>query len=495
MIEKHHAHLSPVIGHEERWLAADLEQAPTPAEVRRFLERIVKTLYTENAFTDATRAWFQRVSPRQHEDVWQNVLLAAAWMAAHLPQLRAGKPLLFPVGIDLGQFIWLLGQGQTPRNYKLLQRGQVLYLEEIVQTISATSLDAPGNLLANIQIQAPYISYRWIEEDNLSSTWQIQLLEQPISLNRDGRLRLRMGLKELTIDGIERPDWAEAIGLDEYGLYTDCRIQGVAQRLRWIVPGEFTMGSPVSEAERLDNETQHYVILTEGFWLADTACTQALWYEVMGDNPSRFKGKERPVEQVSWDDVQRFIERLNQLSPDGGFRLPTEAEWEYACRAGTTTPFWFGDQISPAQVNYDGTYPYAGGQKGKYREETVDVKALPCNSWGLYQMHGNVWEWCQDWYGAYPSATVTDPVGPAEGAERVLHGGSWFNDGGSARSAQRYRSDPAYRDGRIGFRLARGQAVRSASTVSESQPAMPDRRPRSGVGQALRDFWNRIKGL
>ena len=130
--------------------------------------------------------------------------------------------------------------------------------------------------------------------------------------------------------------------------------------------------------------------------------------------------------------VKIGVERLNKLAPDGGFRLPTEAEWEYACRAGTTTPFWFGDQINPEQVNYNGNYPYAGGQEGKYRAETVDVKALPCNGWGLYQMHGNVWEWCQDWYGAYPSATVADPVGPAAGADRVFRGGSWF---GSARAA------------------------------------------------------------
>ena len=114
---------------------------------------------------------------------------------------------------------------------------------------------------------------------------------------------------------------------------------------------------------------------------------------------------------MSWHEVQSFIKRLNKLAPDGGFRLPTEAEWEYACRAGTTTAFWFGDQITPEQVNYNGNYPYAGERKGKYRNETVDVKALPCNGWGLYQMHGNVLEWCQDWYGAYPSDTVEDPVG------------------------------------------------------------------------------------
>jgi formylglycine-generating enzyme required for sulfatase activity len=255
--------------------------------------------------------------------------------------------------------------------------------------------------------------------------------------------------------------WASDWGEDAYGLWMAFRYRGVRQQLRWIPPGEFLMGSPETEKERYDDETQHPVILTQGFWLADTACTQALWQAVMGDNPSHFKGDERPVEQVSWDDVQSFIGKLNELAPDVNFRLPTEAEWEYACRAGTPTPFWFGEQITSEQVNYDGNYPYAGGKKGQYREETVDVKALPCNDWGLYQMHGNVWEWCSDWYGDYPTDTAIDPLGAAMGEGRVLRGGGWANVGGLARSADRLRGVPARRLDALGFRLARGQAVRS----------------------------------
>jgi formylglycine-generating enzyme required for sulfatase activity len=261
-------------------------------------------------------------------------------------------------------------------------------------------------------------------------------------------------------EGFRQPSWADDYGRDAYGLYAGCRIQGVYQRMRWISPGEFVMGSPQDEAERLDEETQHRVIVSRGFWLADTTCTQALWQAVMGENPSGFQGAERPVEQVSWDDVQGFIARLNTLVPEGGFRLPTEAEWEYACRAGTTTPFWFGAQITPEQVNYDGNYPYASGERGLYRRETVEVKALPCNGWGLYQMHGNVWEWCQDWLGAYPGGAVIDPVGPAEGEDRVLRGGSWIVDGRHARSAQRDANLPGVRIDDVGFRLARGQVIR-----------------------------------
>ena len=172
------------------------------------------------------------------------------------------------------------------------------------------------------------------------------------------------------------------------------------------------MGSPESEPERGNDETQHRVILRRGFWLAETTCTQALWQAVLGENPSQFTGDDRPVERVSWDDVQRFLARLNEAVPDLALRLPTEAEWEYACRAGTTAAFWFGDQITPEQVNYHGRYPYAGGKRGVYRKETVAVQALPCNSWGLYQMHGNVWEWCQDRYGPYPTETVSRPCWP-----------------------------------------------------------------------------------
>ena len=238
--------------------------------------------------------------------------------------------------------------------------------------------------------------------------------------------------------------WACDWGEDRCGLWMAFRYRRVRQCLRWIVPGEFLMGSPKSEVEREDDETQHRVILTQGYWLADTACTQALWQAVMGDNPSAFKGEEQPVENVSWDDAQRFIERLNGLVPGNGFRLPTEAEWEYACRAGTTTAFWFGDQIKQEQVNYE------GGQ-------TVAVKAFPCNDWGLYQMHGNVWEWCQDWFGEYPVVTMINPIG-FDGVKRVLRGGGWFGLGRDARSASRI-GDLGFRYPYFGFRLARNQAA------------------------------------
>ena len=153
------------------------------------------------------------------------------------------------------------------------------------------------------------------------------------------------------------------------------------------------MGSPEDEYKRDSNEVHHRVSLTLGYWLADTTCTQQFWNAIEDSSPSRFPGEDNPVESVSFEDVERFLSKLN-LKVDGAFSLPTEAQWEYACRSGTETPFSFGETIGTDHANYHGNYPYADGPKGEHREQTVPVKELPANRWGLYQMHGNVWEWC-----------------------------------------------------------------------------------------------------
>ncbi len=250
-------------------------------------------------------------------------------------------------------------------------------------------------------------------------------------------------------------DW----GQDERGFFQVFTINKVRQVFRWIFPGRFLMGSHVNEAERDDDEVQHEVVLARGFWLADTACTQELWKVVMDDNPSSFTDNtNNPVENVSWDMCKEFIGKMNELEPSLELRLPTEAEWEYVCRAGTETPFCFGENITTEQVNYNGKYSYKGVRKGEYRKKTVKVKRiLPCNNWGLYQMNGNVWEWCEDWFGDYNLEEKTDPEGPKDGEYRVLRGGSWYNHGRDVRSAYRNGHEPGFRNDRTGFRLVRGQ--------------------------------------
>ena len=255
--------------------------------------------------------------------------------------------------------------------------------------------------------------------------------------------------------------WAVAYGEDRCGLWQAFEVASVRQVLRWVPPGRFLMGSPESEAERFDDERQHAVTLTRGFWLGETACTQALWQVVMGDNPSAFKDDaEAPVEQVSWNDVmERFLPTLNRKVKGLEAALPSEAQWEYACRAGTETPFWFGSQIDSEQVNFDGNHPMSGGRKSVYRKRTLGVKALPANGWGLYQMHGNVWEWCADRRGAYSQGEAIDPVAEARSSGptgRVLRGGCWIGGARDCRSANRDANEPSGRFGSIGFRLVRG---------------------------------------
>jgi formylglycine-generating enzyme required for sulfatase activity len=218
--------------------------------------------------------------------------------------------------------------------------------------------------------------------------------------------------------------------------------------MRWIPAGRFTMGSSSSEEGRDSDESQHEVVLSGDFFLAETECTQGQWEVVMGSNRSHFKGKNLPVEQVSWGEAVEFCRKLTAkqrqegVLPEGWeWRLPTEAEWEYAARAGTTG----------ARHGELDTIAWHGGNSGS---ETHGVKGKEANAWGLHDMIGNVWEWCGDWYGDYPTGSVTDPTGPGSGSFRVLRGGSWGYVAGNARSAKRFRLDPGLRDFVLGFRPA-----------------------------------------
>lgn len=233
---------------------------------------------------------------------------------------------------------------------------------------------------------------------------------------------------------------------------------GIEVPMVWCPPGSFLMGSPEFEMGHEKSETQHQVKLTKGFWLAETQVTQKFWMETMGENPSQFKGENLPVELVSWENVQNFISILNKLVGSKVYRLPTEAEWEYSCKAGRNGPFNTGENLTTEQANFNGHYPYAGFPKGENRNTTTPIKTFPPNNWGLYDMHGNVWEWCQDWFGDYGGNQV-NPTGPVSGQQRVIRGGSWADGGIVCRSSVRFSHFPGDSQGNIGFRLARSPTL------------------------------------
>ncbi len=222
-----------------------------------------------------------------------------------------------------------------------------------------------------------------------------------------------------------------------------------------IRPGSFMMGSPESEVGRNDDEYSHHVAIPQLFYIGQHEVTQTEWKQVMRSNPSSFAGCERcPVEQVDFYQVNEFLSRLNAGASAMRFRLPTEAEWEYACRAGTTTPFTTGTQLSTDQANFDGRFPASDREGGASHEKTLPVGSFPPNAWGLYDMHGNVWEWTNDWYGPYEPRRDIDPRGADTGVKRVIRGGSWRFDANSARCALRYTHAPQDRGNSLGFRVA-----------------------------------------
>jgi len=223
-----------------------------------------------------------------------------------------------------------------------------------------------------------------------------------------------------------------------------------------VSAGSFTMGTPLGVEDREAEEVPHRVTLTRTVYLGQFEVTQRQWAGVMGENPSHFQacGGGCPVERVSSLDIQAFIERL-ATQTGARFRLPTEAEWAYACRAGTATPYATGDPLTTDQANFNGTFPNPGAPVGDYRKTTTPVGSFPPNAWGLYDMHGNVWEWTEDEHCPYPDRPVTDPVGRCAAETRVIRGGSWYFDANSARCGLRYDHRPQDSGFSLGFRLAR----------------------------------------
>ena len=274
----------------------------------------------------------------------------------------------------------------------------------------------------------------------------------------------------------------------------------LGRQFNLIPAGTFMMGSPESEEGRGLDETQHKVTLTQPFYMGEYEVTQGEWQSVMGTTIEQQRqkaftwwqgegrrvykgalsddiigeitelcmnlygeGPTNPMYYVSWEDCQDFVRELNsqyggelrrELGEGWSYSLPSESQWEYACRAGTTTPYSFGRTLNGDKANCDGSYPYGTETKGRYLERTTTVGSYSPNSWGLCDMHGNVYEWCSDWYDAYPTGSVTDPTGPTSGSYRVNRGGGWLSGAGSCRSAYRLWYAPTYRSYFLGCRVA-----------------------------------------
>ncbi len=227
-----------------------------------------------------------------------------------------------------------------------------------------------------------------------------------------------------------------------------------------IPKGSFMMGSHENNDDSKSG-LLHKVNISRDYWLARTEVTQEQWQKIMGgseihiEKPSPFRGRhpKYPVVSVSYFDIARFLEKLNGLSDEYHFRLPTEAEWEYACRAGTKTPFSYGSRLTDSLANYNAKIPSKYSSLGNYPAHPKPVGSYAPNKWGLFDMHGNAWEWVSDWYGPYPKEEVTDPEGPANGKEKVIRGGSWYFGAENAKSSHRRTHEPKLWGFSIGFRI------------------------------------------
>ena len=331
---------------------------------------------------------------------------------------------------------------------------------EVVQSPEAPGLVFHGQrVILQSRAEGKYLSYQWYRDGEAipGATQKRYVIPDVNGTLHDGNYTLRVSndfgtvttpATELKVDATPPYHTVSSIGLE----------------MIFCPPGTFTMGSPANEPGRGGDETPHTVTLTHGFYLGKYEVTQAQYQTVMNGNseglgadPSEYKGSNRPVERVSWLDAQVFLAQLNAIEQTAGrlpagweYALPTEAQWEYACRAGTSTAYSWGNDINSSRANYNWD---GGPQDGNDSKQTVEIGQFSANPWGFFDMHGNVWEWVHDWYAGYPGGALIDPVGPASGSKRVLRGGSWDTGGANLRSARRISHTPSNRHYIFGFRV------------------------------------------
>lgn len=510
LVESHHAGHSRLIKLEEAALAADLAGWNVEA-VQGKWAAVLGTLRQkpEGEAARELTGYLQRAGLRAHPELWRTVpAMEHAYVLARREDLVAGAGV--PVGVSVKTInryvdeadrskeeakpVWFIQTGPylAVRTQPPID-GQFTLLE--TPPITGFELEGPdgvrhwrrlplntrvlGNLLPG---EGPWTIRTPFAESVIA---EVPRPSWAIEWGRDEK-----GLYVLApspIGGTERLDWVTPqhaddvlqiaggrgfhadrvflgpgmfLGADlEFGLYLDVPFGTTSQRFRWIEPGEFWMGSQEDEAERYEDEgPRHQVRLTEGYWLAETACSQSVWVSVMGSNPSMFTDDpQNPVEQVSWDDVQGFLRKVGKRLPGLKADLPTEAEWEYACRAGSEKAFSWGEGITPDQANYDARRSFATSPMDESRKLTMPVKSYTPNAWGLYQMHGNVLEWCSDDLRAYDGEPQIDPrglVGDGADTKRALRGGSWFSLSNWLRAAYRIPGSRDERDDSVGFRFS-----------------------------------------
>ncbi|HEV7667946.1 MAG TPA: formylglycine-generating enzyme family protein [Thermoanaerobaculia bacterium] len=406
----------------------------------------------------------ERVPGRAWNDQRWKPLLWRAWNAVWDGE---GPP---PIPEGVGPEVFgPVGEGE-PIRWQVWQIGCGLSFVPAGPVPGMYSLPAAGSLLAELesgngQVARHEAGVRWATPRPLG---------EGVDLPRPSFFTLRTDRTVAILRCLNRPSWANAMGRDRYGLWASFAVGQAEQRMRWIPPGRFWMGSPKDEPGRHGDEgPRHLEAISEGFWLGETPCTQALWQAVMGYNPSQFKSPARPVEKISWGDCQKFLEKLGGEEWGEKWRLPTEAEWEYACRAGTETATYAG----PIEI-LEETHESALKRIAWYGEnsggETHPVGKMAPNLWGLNDMLGNVYEWCQDLWSADYSAEHKNST-------RVFRGGSWSSSARVVRAAYRPPDDPSSRVSYLGFRLARGQSVlwQEAEFRGEERP---DRgRPKRGA--------------
>ena len=490
-----------------------LRAGEQPAWLEPFFLRFLRTWFERQKDADLigfARQALELLPPGRQQD-WQGCLYGIA----HRDALRQGAAI--PPQFQPEAALAAAAEPLPPSPWLLIQEGEAMFL---LNSPESGICLLKGSRIAALELTTDLLLLR--REDGRVETVPVRSGLPLFRLRGAERFSLQTASEILHVHACVRPAWAALIGrnsrelfaeipwlgrshrlywqatarsgegrwaschgpadTDHFGLSAYIGFYGrVMQRFRWLEPGRFLMGSPLDEPERetWGRETRHEVRLSKGFWLADTAVTQELWLFVMRGNPSKFQGRELPADNVSWEDAQLFLQRLNAMVPGLNARLPTEAEWEYACRAGSGGPFAFGGQITPEQANCNGAFPYHNSTKGEFRRCTVPVQSLPPNAWGLYEMHGNVWEWCQDWWQEDLGCDAAlDPQGPDCGEFRAARGGSWFLGGKAARSAARGRFAPDFRNDRIGFRIARDHelpllAQKAAAPVAEDLPPLP----------------------